>query len=102
MHGYAESLLEGVSEEYFVELQAKKEQELQQKQLEEEEKRSSASFAPVTTNLLQHNQSWAADKASSSLPKQSFTFLSSGNKTDNRTASPIFGNGCWTASVVNP
>ena len=71
MHGFAESLLEGVNEDYLKEQQMKKEQEKLQV---EEEKRNQAAFVP-TTNLLQHNE-WSVDK----------------NYT-----SPVFGSSLWSS-----
>jgi hypothetical protein len=84
MHGFAESLLEGVSEDYLKEQQMKKEREEQERLLQvklEEEKRNQAVFVP-TTNLLQHNE-WAAEK-------------------NHTSVSPIFGSSCWTSpSLMN-
>lgn len=71
MHGFAESLLEGVNEDYLKEQQQKQEQERLQM---EEEKRNQAVFVP-TTNLLQRNE-WASEKSHSS---------------------PMFGNGLWSS-----
>lgn len=68
MHGFAESLLDGISEEY---LNEKREQEAKKK--EEEGKKIQ------TGNLLQHNQNqWtgASKNLSKSLPTQGFMFLS--------------------------
>ncbi|KAL7481183.1 hypothetical protein ACHAW6_006857 [Cyclotella cf. meneghiniana] len=84
MHGFAESLLEGVNEDYLKEQQMKKEREEQERLVQvklEEEKRNQAVFVP-TTNLLQHNK-WASEK----------------NQT---SVSPIFGSSCWTSpSLMN-
>jgi len=70
MHGFAESLLDGISEEY---LNEKREQDAKKK--EEEGKKIQ------TGNLLQHNQNqWTGASAgknlSKSLPTQGFLFLS--------------------------
>eukprot|EP00584_Thalassiosira_punctigera_P002274 CAMPEP_0172535230 /NCGR_PEP_ID=MMETSP1067-20121228/7334_1 /TAXON_ID=265564 ORGANISM="Thalassiosira punctigera, Strain Tpunct2005C2" /NCGR_SAMPLE_ID=MMETSP1067 /ASSEMBLY_ACC=CAM_ASM_000444 /LENGTH=571 /DNA_ID=CAMNT_0013320147 /DNA_START=220 /DNA_END=1935 /DNA_ORIENTATION=+ len=79
LHGFAENLLEGICKEYLVEQQTKKEEEelkrTKQQQLEEEEEKNKIH----TTNLLHHNQ-WSTDKFS---------------------PSPLLGNGCWAASIVN-
>ena len=74
MHGFAESLLEGVNEDYLKEQQTKKEQERLQM---EEEKRNQAAFVP-TTNLLQHNE-WSVDK---------------------NYSSPVFGSSLWSNSTL--
>ena len=71
MHGFAESLLDGISEEY---LKEKREQEARKK--EEEAKKIR------TGNLLQHNQNqWSSAPADKNLPRslptQGFLFLSS-------------------------
>ena len=70
MHGFAESLLDGISEEY---LNEKREQDAKKK--EEEGKKIQ------TGNLLQHNQNqWTGasgkNNLSKSLPAQGFLFLS--------------------------
>jgi hypothetical protein len=74
MHGFAESLLEGVNEDYLKEQQTKQEQNRLHQEQMEEEKRNQAVFVP-TTNLLQHNE-WAADKS---------------------RASPVFGKSVWSS-----
>lgn len=82
MHGFAESLLEGVNQDYLNEQRAKKEQEMiYQMQQEEEEKRNQAIVVP-TANLLERNE-WAAEKRRGSV-------------------SPVFGNSCWSSpSLMN-
>ena len=72
MHGFAESLLEGVNEDYLKEQQVRKEQERLYRM--EEEKKNQAVFVP-TTNLLQRNE-WALEK---------------------KNALPTFGNGLWSS-----
>jgi hypothetical protein len=77
MHGFAETLLDGISEEY---LNEKREQDAKKEREKEEESKKIR-----TGNLLQHNQ-WAATSVSSSgnnlsksLPNsQGFMFLSEG------------------------
>ena len=72
MHGFAESLLDGISEGY---LNEKREQDVRKEREKEEEGRKIQ-----TGNLLQHNQ-WSAASAgsnnlSTSLPNHGFMFLS--------------------------
>jgi hypothetical protein len=71
MHGFAESLLDGISEDY---LNEKREQDAKKEREKEEEGKKIQ-----TGNLLQHNL-WAAASASKnlskSLPNQGFLFLS--------------------------
>lgn len=84
MHGFAETLLDGISEEY---LNEKREQDAKKEREKEEESKKIR-----TGNLLQHNQ-WAATSVSSSgnnlsksLPNpQGFMFLSEGGKNASMT-----------------
>jgi VIT1/CCC1 family predicted Fe2+/Mn2+ transporter len=85
MHGFAETLLDGISEEY---LNEKREQDAKKEREKEEESKK------ITTgNLLQHNQ-WAAatsvsstgNNLSKSLPNsQGFMFLSEGGNDASMT-----------------
>ena len=109
LHGFGERLLDGICEEYLIEQQAKREkeeqerllqfqqqqQQLKQQQVSDEEKKCSSI---PTTNLLDHNK-WVMAKSSSLLPNQTFTFLSSGKRS--QSTQPVFDNGCWTAPIVN-
>ena len=84
MHGFAETLLDGISEEY---LNEKREQDAKKEREKEEESKKIR-----TGNLLQHNQ-WAATSVSSSgnnlsksLPNsQGFMFLSEGGNDASMT-----------------
>jgi len=85
MHGFAETLLDGISEEY---LNEKREQDAKKGREKEEESKKIR-----TGNLLQHNQ-WAATSVSSSgnnnlsksLPNsQGFMFLSEGGNDASMT-----------------
>eukprot|EP00569_Conticribra_weissflogii_P006215 CAMPEP_0171338852 /NCGR_PEP_ID=MMETSP0878-20121228/7578_1 /TAXON_ID=67004 /ORGANISM="Thalassiosira weissflogii, Strain CCMP1336" /LENGTH=823 /DNA_ID=CAMNT_0011840675 /DNA_START=369 /DNA_END=2840 /DNA_ORIENTATION=+ len=102
LHGFGERLLDGICEDYLVEQKARKareEEERVQKQLSKQKEKEERKEAIQTTNLLQHNEWATADRLSQSLPNKTFTFLPLGRGS--RSSSPIFGNGCWTTSVVN-
>ncbi|KAL7469529.1 hypothetical protein ACHAXS_009784 [Conticribra weissflogii] len=102
LHGFGERLLDGICEDYLVEQKARKareEEERIQKQLSKQKEEDERKKAIQTTNLLQHNEWATADRLSQSLPNKTFSFLPLGRGS--RSSSPVFGNGCWTASVVN-
>lgn len=102
LHGFGERLLDGICEDYLVEQKARKareEEERVQKQLLKQKEEEESKEAIQTTNLLQHNEWATADRLSQSLPNKAFTFLPLGRGS--RSSSPIFGNGCWTTSVMN-